>query len=212
MTTTIPVRTISSFDNAEINRIIGKAHDAAINAGKPVLVKENGLSCKFGMDISRYTKHEENQLYKENEAMYDICKYIVGPGLEKANGIYIVNATEAFEAELSPTNANSETIMQDYFSTHFIESLVNKAYKKRKGAKSIIDSIVVENKGLSCHYVSDIKESDVVMTAAIHLWNDAQDGFRRMVIGKGLKTKKAIYVIYSDRYIDSIGSFWKFYN
>lgn len=134
---------------------------------------------------------------------------MVGPGAETTNGIYILHAVEAFKNELS--TKKEETILPCYFETKFIDNLVNKAFKKAKKYRGPLDTYNVSECNLRCHYVRDIKEDDAVMLAAIHLWNLAQDGYRKMVIGKGIKSKKAIYVIYNDRYIDSIGSFWKFY-
>ena len=205
----IPVKTITSFDQQALTRIIQKAYEARIANGKATRVNEEGLSCTYVIDIVKKTSKFMNEVKEWNDKRYNISQHMFGPGVKTQDALYIVYATEAFENELAPVNA--ETILGCYFDSRFINELVDKAYKKAKHPKSIVNPYMVTENKLNCRYVKDINDNDAGMIAAIHLWNEAQDSFRRMVIGKGLKTKNAIYVIYNDRYLDCIDSFWKFY-
>jgi hypothetical protein len=109
----------------------------------------------------------------------------------------------------------SETVNMNHFDMDFLASLVEKARKKAikdKKSKKYVD-INVREKGLTCHYVDSVSgKNEMALLVAMQVWNAQQEGFRKMFLSKGLKRKeKAIYVIYSDKYIDSDLSFWDIY-
>lgn len=105
--------------------------------------------------------------------------------------------------------STTETVKFDYLNPSFIEELVKAARKQRKKfEKDILKGLSVSKNGLSCHYVTAIDKDFNKFLSAITLWNASQDGYRKMVVSKSFNNTLEMYVIWSDAYIDSIGSFW----
>jgi len=94
-------------------------------------------------------------------------------------------------------------------SSYLISRLTKKALKRANSRRNIFDSMIVSSFGMRCHFVCDIKEADEAnFMRAIKMWNNQQPYFRKMVIGKGQKTKKAMYVVFSNKFRNNHGSFW----